>query len=100
MFEFQEFDWEAAVREIDVACETSNVSTSSSNHQRNSKKPLATKQSKLDKFFTNAPPRPQPQPQRQSPPSPTPGFELEEESCYVQIDTEAAKTWIYPSNLI
>ncbi|KAK0577324.1 hypothetical protein LWI29_031299 [Acer saccharum] len=110
-----EFDWEAAVKEIDVACETTKPSSASnpdastnfsSNDQK--KKPSISKQSKLDKFFGNAGPRPQvglrPQVGQIAQLGPGPQFNVEfdegdEKMCYLEIDAEAAKTWIYPVNV-
>ncbi|KAI9201492.1 hypothetical protein LWI28_024242 [Acer negundo] len=110
-----EFDWEAAVKEIDVACETTKPSSASnpdastnfsSNDQK--KKPSISKQSKLDKFFGNAGPRPQvgliPQVGPIAQLCPGPQFNVEfdegdEKMCYLEIDAEAAKTWIYPVNV-
>ncbi|KAK3229964.1 hypothetical protein Dsin_001845 [Dipteronia sinensis] len=110
-----EFDWEAAVKEIDVACETTKPSSASnpdastkfsSNDQK--KKPSISKQSKLDKFFGNAGPRPQVALRPQVGPIPQlgsgPQFNVEfdegnEKMCCLEIDAEAAKTWIYPVNV-
>ncbi|KAL5776376.1 hypothetical protein ACOSP7_009302 [Xanthoceras sorbifolium] len=111
-----EFDWEAAVREIDVACETTKPPSASnsdaafphpdstnfsSNDQ--SKKPSISKQSKLDKYFGNAGPRPQvgPKPRQvgHGPRFDEECGEDDEKTCYVEIDAEAAKTWIYPVNV-
>lgn len=115
----QDFDWDAAVREIDIACENSKPSTStasvdpfrtpcfassdalhrSSNAQFAADKRMngAPRQSTLDKFIGRAGPR----------------IELESravaiEDCghldssggmnCVEIDAEAANTWIYPGN--
>ncbi|KAF3445456.1 hypothetical protein FNV43_RR10632 [Rhamnella rubrinervis] len=97
-----EFDWEAAVREIDVACQTGKPSSTScteessrfappGNHENN-KKTGTARQSTLDKFIGKAVPR------------------LHQESLDIAergdervsdigIDAEAAKTWIYPVNI-
>ncbi|XP_020536105.1 DEAD-box ATP-dependent RNA helicase FANCM isoform X2 [Jatropha curcas] len=122
-----EFDWEAAVREIDVACQSANnpstslpnnFASSSSSHSRplngiykNSnlcftnkivKKSGACKQSTLDMFIGKG-----------LGPGPRPGNSMvddlnqqvgvegndDERASYVEIDPEAAKTWIYPVNV-
>lgn len=113
----QDFDWDAAVREIDIACENSKPSTStayvdpfrtpcvasSDALHHNCSAPFAAdkrmngapRQSTLDKFISRAGPR----------------IELETRAVaiegqgntddnvgmgFVEIDVEAAKTWIYP----
>ncbi|XVF63305.1 hypothetical protein PTKIN_Ptkin09bG0077300 [Pterospermum kingtungense] len=99
--EDDEFDWEAAVREIDKACE--NTKPSSSSHfaaspplslAQNSKK-NTSRQSTLDRFIGRVGPR-----------SPTDNhrtvevdIEGDDRVAFVDIDTEAAKTWIYPVNV-
>ncbi|KAL5704225.1 hypothetical protein ACHQM5_022680 [Ranunculus cassubicifolius] len=106
--EDDEFDWEAAVKEIDVACQrpSSIAVTSNSNLLRPKQKENFSnlkKQSTLDKFFQN----------RQSQVEPIREIEIEVvgrggdcdnstsaiTSCHCQIDLEAAKTWIYPVNI-
>jgi Fanconi anemia group M protein len=110
----QEFDWEAAVREIDASCErannpsstTINQASSSSNFTRpvnilnNSSYYSCTKigtckQSTLDKFIGRANP----------PVNPTVEVRHHQGNgiinsdwrpCCVEIDAEAAKTWIFP----
>ncbi|KAK8542499.1 hypothetical protein V6N12_015095 [Hibiscus sabdariffa] len=96
-----EFDWEAAVREIDKACDNRNFASSSSSHfapppplPRVSKKDTS-RQSTLDRFIGKVGPRP-PEYNRM-----IEGYvdvEAEEVSS-VHIDAEAAKTWIYPVNV-
>lgn len=90
----QEFDWEAAVREIDTACQSSKPSTSNSTNfnlcSKANKKPSTSKQSTLDKFFGNVGPKPQGTEEFNE------GSSFDESLCHVQIDAEAAKTWIYP----
>ncbi|GFY96863.1 DEAD/DEAH box RNA helicase family protein [Actinidia rufa] len=104
-----EFDWEAAVREIDVSCEASKQSTSNPIHHplaetntqssiNTHKKSFASRQSTLDRFIQKE----------------RPGVRLEKENVWeinqdkveasegvscVKIDSEAAKTWIYPVNI-
>ncbi|KAJ4839280.1 hypothetical protein Tsubulata_011432 [Turnera subulata] len=120
-----EFDWEAAVREIDVACENANNNPSSSNlatthfaprqngagsggafsvNENCRKKFGSCKQSTLDRFIGKVG-RAGMQPK-------IPGsgrVECKDDgavlggdeglmSC-IDIDTEAAKTWIYPVNV-
>ncbi|XP_065848114.1 DEAD-box ATP-dependent RNA helicase FANCM-like [Euphorbia lathyris] len=114
------FDWEAAVREIDVACQSAKPSTSlptnsysshfgpppnSSNYLSSSnnftKKTVPCKQSTLDSFFgkgvsIGSPPR--------TPLVDDPNQQYwvegnEERPCCIEIDPEAAKTWIYPVNI-
>ncbi|KAI4332333.1 hypothetical protein L6164_017253 [Bauhinia variegata] len=105
------FDWEAAAREIDAACQLTNPSTSiiseSCDVAENSKiwgskrekKPGASRQSTLDKFVGKEE-------------KPKPQFEIgdngeqhrdcvegDETVSFVDIDAEAAKTWIYPVNV-
>ncbi|XP_015579449.2 DEAD-box ATP-dependent RNA helicase FANCM isoform X1 [Ricinus communis] len=94
-----EFDWEAAVREIDVACENANLQTepSSSRSENNLsnvilKKPGACKQSTLERFIGKTV-RPDPPPG-----NPTVIDDENGVSC-IEIDAEAAKTWIYPVNV-
>ncbi|KAH9692064.1 DEAD-box ATP-dependent RNA helicase FANCM [Citrus sinensis] len=92
-----EFDWEAAVREIDTACQSSKPSTSNSTNfnlcSKANKKPSTSKQSTLDKFFGNVGPKPQGTEEFNE------GSSFDESLCHVQIDAEAAKTWIYPVNV-
>ncbi|XP_065847940.1 DEAD-box ATP-dependent RNA helicase FANCM isoform X2 [Euphorbia lathyris] len=114
------FDWEAAVRQIDVACQSAQSSTSlptnsysshfvpppnSSNYFSSSnnftKKTAPCKQSTLDSFFgkgvsIGTPPR--------TPLVDDPNQQYwvegnEERPCCIEIDPEAAKTWIYPVNI-
>ncbi|CAH8254507.1 unnamed protein product [Arabidopsis lyrata] len=109
--EDEEFDWEAAVKEIDLAClKTSNASSSSSSSSHftplahppitgNSTKPPAKRQSTLDKFIGRTEHRPENQVVSQSN---FDEFECggndDDKSPLVGIDPEAAKTWIYPVN--
>ncbi|KAK6940331.1 Helicase, C-terminal [Dillenia turbinata] len=85
----QEFDWEAAVKEIDIACEKTMPSSS------NTSKPSTCRQATLDKFVQLGQPRPPPNFD-----SPNIGVQepvkLDDTSCSVAIDPQAAKTWIYP----
>lgn len=91
-FFFLQFDWEAAVREIDLACLKSlNPSSSSSSNKDNVTKP-AKRQSTLDRFIARPdhyPPPPDP------PVFSDPNFDNDNSPC-VGIDPETAKTWIYP----
>ncbi|CAN1175609.1 DEAD-box ATP-dependent RNA helicase FANCM [Linum perenne] len=116
-----EFDWEAAVREIDVACQNASTSNSSLNHSRpenrasnfsnplvnNGKRPSGScKQLTLDSFIGKA--DPVRQVKKWVVEDTTEGFvgnndiragvSGEGGSC-VEIDREAAKTWIYPVNI-
>ncbi|KAJ0024974.1 hypothetical protein Pint_07664 [Pistacia integerrima] len=80
-----EFDWEAAVREIDVACEIKKPFTSTNLCS-------TSKQSTLDKFLGKVQFNQRRQQFNEHEPEP----ESDEKICYVDIDAEAAKTWIYP----
>ncbi|KAJ6877878.1 hypothetical protein NC651_030579 [Populus alba x Populus x berolinensis] len=111
-----EFDWEAAVREIDASCERANNPSSTTINQASSSNftpPVNTlnnssyysctktgicKQSTLDKFIGIANP----------PVNPTVEVRHHQGNgiinsdgrpCCVEIDAEAAKTWIYPVNV-
>ncbi|XP_061945485.1 DEAD-box ATP-dependent RNA helicase FANCM-like isoform X3 [Populus nigra] len=111
-----EFDWEAAVREIDAACERANNPVSTTINQASSSnvtppvnilnnssyssftKTGTCKQSTLDKFIGRANP----------PVKPTVEVRHHQGNgiinsdgrpCCVEIDAEAAKTWIYPVNV-
>jgi Fanconi anemia group M protein len=98
-----EFDWEAAVKEIDLAClKTTNASSSSSSHftplanppiTANLTKPPAKRQSTLDKFIG----RTEHKPENHQVVSEC-GVNDNDNSPLVGIDPEAAKTWIYPVN--
>ncbi|CAH9136790.1 unnamed protein product [Cuscuta epithymum] len=118
------FDWEAAVREIDVACEATaaavsvNETLSSSSHgvstsapikktltKPNGGAPASARQSTLDKFLEFSPKAKNAEP---SPHCSNPfgilnekdfDNEGDERVCFVPLDLEAAKTWIYPANL-
>ncbi|XP_057538948.1 DEAD-box ATP-dependent RNA helicase FANCM isoform X2 [Amaranthus tricolor] len=102
--EEEDFDWEAAVREIDVACQSSSTKAqriplvkNGSNHQLN-KVQNNCRQLKLDEFLSNGVSK-----------SSTVNevgvrgkdeeIKVQERGCYVDIDPEAAKTWIYPDNV-
>ncbi|KFK23251.1 hypothetical protein AALP_AAs51800U000100 [Arabis alpina] len=95
-----EFDWEAAVQEIDLACQkTFNTPSASSSHfapcipLRNGTK---QRQSTLDKFIGRTVHKP---PQVVSEPNVV-EFECgNDKSPCVGIDPETAKTWIYPVNV-
>lgn len=96
----QEFDWEAAVKEIDVACQVV-ASTSNQENSSNSEIPfsnpkacVSSRQSTLDKFVrTN---------KRSSIPCAShlenghSSFDTDDGGVCSGIDLEAAKTWIYP----
>ncbi|KAL5559339.1 hypothetical protein UlMin_035550, partial [Ulmus minor] len=90
-----DFDWEAAVREIDVACETAKATSTSSpiappdNLDNYKKKPGTSRQSTLDRFVVS---KPQPE-------SWDVGEPCDERVPNVEIDAEAAKSWIYPVNI-
>ena len=92
LFLFLQFDWEAAVREIDLAyLKSLNPSSSSSTHftNDNGTKP-AKRQSTLDRFIDRSTPDP--------PVVSDPSFECgtNDNTPSVGIDPETAKTWIYP----
>ncbi|KAJ0235600.1 DEAD-box ATP-dependent RNA helicase FANCM [Hirschfeldia incana] len=94
------FDWDAAVREIDLACLTSlNPSSSSTHHftKDNGTTKPAKRQSTLDRFIAKADHNPPPPP---DPPvvSDPRSFECGNNDS-VGIDPETAKTWIYPVNV-
>ncbi|KAJ6878418.1 hypothetical protein NC651_030993 [Populus alba x Populus x berolinensis] len=113
-----EFDWEAAVREIVASCERANNPSSTTINQASSSSSNFTppvnilnnssyysctktgtcKQSTLDKFIGRANP----------PVNPTAEVRHHQGNgiinsdgrpCCVEIDDEAAKTWIYPVNV-
>ncbi|KAH8490160.1 hypothetical protein H0E87_022619 [Populus deltoides] len=111
-----EFDWEAVVREIDASCERANSPSSTTINQASSSnftppvnilnnssyssctKTGTCKQSTLDKFIGRANP----------PVKPTVEVRHHQGNgiinsdgrpCCVEIDAEAAKTWIYPVNV-
>ncbi|XWS24799.1 hypothetical protein CRYUN_Cryun27aG0015700 [Craigia yunnanensis] len=102
--EDDEFDWEAAVREIDKACEnTKSSSSTSSSHfapppllAQISKK-NTSRQSTLDRFIGTVGPRPPSDNHRTV--EVEVDVECDERVASVDIDTEAAKTWIYPVNV-
>ncbi|XP_038996507.1 DEAD-box ATP-dependent RNA helicase FANCM-like isoform X5 [Hibiscus syriacus] len=95
-----EFDWEAAVREIDKACDDRNFASSSSSHfapppLSHTSKKNTSRQSTLDRFIGKVGPRP---PEYNRTVEGYVDAEAEEVSS-VRIDAEAAKTWIYPVNV-
>ncbi|XP_019099377.1 PREDICTED: ATP-dependent DNA helicase mph1-like [Camelina sativa] len=105
--EDEEFDWEAAVKEIDLACLKTSIppppsSSSSSSHftplahppiTGNGTKPPAKRQSTLDRFIGRTENKPENQVVSE------PNFECgNDNSPLVGIDPETAKTWIYPVN--
>ncbi|KAB1210893.1 Fanconi anemia group M protein [Morella rubra] len=101
------FDWEAAVREIDVACQTATPSTSLPDQfshfvppdlnvpfSKTKKKPGLSRRATLDKFVDKAgPSRPQSEERNQD------RIDGDEGVNCIDIDPEAAKTWIYPVNV-
>ncbi|KAL6984537.1 hypothetical protein U1Q18_017915 [Sarracenia purpurea var. burkii] len=116
IYDDDEFDWEAAVREIDEACQTIKPPASNSihpSHQGSTKPPpkanfpsssnthkksLASRQYTLDRFI-----------EKSGPSVPSENWNLGEMDqdkvegsvgfSDVSIDVEAAKTWIYPVNV-
>ncbi|CAK7344911.1 unnamed protein product [Dovyalis caffra] len=116
-----EFDWEAAVREIDVACEraknpSSSSSSTANNHAPSSssftppvnvnnsyystKKTGTCKQSTLDKFIgkvghVNLPVNRTFEVRHLQ----DNGINGDNRPSCIEIDAEAAKTWIYPVNV-
>ncbi|XP_027355173.1 DEAD-box ATP-dependent RNA helicase FANCM isoform X2 [Abrus precatorius] len=80
------FDWEAAAREIDVVCQMT------SDAKEKGKVSEKRKQSTLDTFVSIANAKKE---------TPTPQFQEDDEGStfFHHIDTEAAKTWIYPINV-
>ncbi|KAK9270011.1 hypothetical protein L1049_025584 [Liquidambar formosana] len=104
------FDWEAAVREIDVACQATKPSTSRPvefSHSvpadpipcsKNNKRPLTSRQPTLDNFVGRAGLRPFTE-NRAVRDSGQDEIEGDERACCIDIDSEAAKTWIYPVNV-
>ncbi|RWR86870.1 ATP-dependent DNA helicase mph1 isoform X1 [Cinnamomum micranthum f. kanehirae] len=103
--EDDEFDWEAAVREIDVACQVVGSTSNGENFGKSKStvpysKPktfVGSRQSTLDKFVRTA--------GRSSIPhvshleNGNPSFDTGDDSSCPRIDLEAAKTWIYPVNI-
>ncbi|KAK4256250.1 hypothetical protein QN277_009138 [Acacia crassicarpa] len=87
------FDWDAAAREIDVACKATKPSTSLGDTSSNSR------QMTLDKFLGK---KETPRPQLEDP-----KIGKNEQDCFagdegascIEVDTEAVKTWIYPVNV-
>lgn len=89
-----EFDWEAAFREIDVACQTTKPSISCSDNY----KPKLSKQSTLDKFISPAGAVP-PLENGDTLDRDKSNLVGDEGLCCIDVDAEAAKTWIYPVNV-
>ncbi|KAL6318094.1 hypothetical protein AAG906_035239 [Vitis piasezkii] len=89
-----EFDWEAAFREIDVACQTTKPSISCSDNN----KPKLSKQSTLDKFISPAGAVP-PLENGDTLDRDKSNLVGDEGLCCIDVDAEAAKTWIYPVNV-
>ncbi|KAL2618007.1 hypothetical protein AAZX31_08G233700 [Glycine max] len=83
------FDWEAAAREIDVVCQTTSDVKGKGRVFEKRKQ-----QSTLDKFISIA----NANAEKETPP---PQFQEDDQSpAFIHhIDTEAAKTWIYPVNV-
>ncbi|KAF9608476.1 hypothetical protein IFM89_009842 [Coptis chinensis] len=81
-----EFDWEAAVKAIDVACQERAVSSTFASTSAPASKP--SRQSTLDSFI-----------QRNNHCQVVGNEESNNLGCYCAIDLEAAKTWIYPVNI-
>ncbi|CAA7024326.1 unnamed protein product [Microthlaspi erraticum] len=116
IFEDDGFDWEAAVREIDLVClqKASNASSSSTHFTppppppipkpNVTKRPPAKRQSTLDSFVGRPEHRPPSPPENQVASDPNfDAFECgdnnNDKSPCVGIDPETAKTWIYPVNV-
>ncbi|XP_059630912.1 DEAD-box ATP-dependent RNA helicase FANCM [Cornus florida] len=101
-----EFDWEAAVREIDVACEKTKPSTSlpiEHPHQvftknKTQKKHGSSRQSTLDHLIGKAVPKPRVE-KWDVRDRDQERIESDEIVSCINIDAEAAKTWIYPVNI-
>jgi Fanconi anemia group M protein len=109
----QEFDWEAAVGEIDAACERANNPSSTTINQASSSnftppvnilnnssyysctKTGTCKQSTLDKFIGRANPPVKPTVEVRNHQG-NGIINSDGRPCCVEIDAEAAKTWIYP----
>ncbi|XP_021847938.1 DEAD-box ATP-dependent RNA helicase FANCM isoform X2 [Spinacia oleracea] len=114
----EDFDWEAAVREIDVACLSTAAKTLETpppppppppfeaavegnklwKNQQLNKFQNNCRQSTLDKFISSGSSKPSTDNEikvcgedEQN--------RVQERACYVDIDPEAAKTWIYPDNV-
>ncbi|KAL1213502.1 DEAD-box ATP-dependent RNA helicase FANCM [Cardamine amara subsp. amara] len=103
--EDEEFDWEAAVKEIDLACQKTSIASSSyftpcANPPVT--KPPAKRQSTLDKFIGRTERNKPPPPENQVVSDPHfDEFECgdDNKSSSVGIDPETANTWIYPVNV-
>ncbi|KAI3515640.1 hypothetical protein L1887_14541 [Cichorium endivia] len=111
-----DFDWEAAVREIDVACNeatkqsSSGVTTTSATIYRNSNshtsscpkiennKPSSSRQSTLDRFIGSTGLKSANQDVKRDAQDNV-ECNIDERLSDVSIDPEAAKTWIYPENV-
>ncbi|KAK2967021.1 hypothetical protein RJ640_003377 [Escallonia rubra] len=104
-----EFDWEAAVQEIDVACQASKPFTWAPDvhsHQVTDvptclpipdKRPGTSRQSTLDRFMGI--PNSMPEIKKAHRDQDKANVEFDEMPSCVKIDAEAAKTWIYPVNI-
>ncbi|KAK3033621.1 hypothetical protein RJ639_033746 [Escallonia herrerae] len=104
-----EFDWEAAVQEIDVACQASKPFTWAPDvhsHQVTDvptclpipdKRPGTSRQSTLDRFMGI--PNSMPEIKKAHRDQDQYNVEFDEMPSCVKIDAEAAKTWIYPVNI-
>ncbi|OWM67462.1 hypothetical protein CDL15_Pgr028325 [Punica granatum] len=115
-----DFDWDAAVRAIDMACQSSGPSTSTAPADpfrtpcfapsdalcggfdapfaADKRKNGASRQSTLDKFIGRAGPRLEVE-NRAVAVEDRGSFDSNGEVSCVEIDVEAAKTWIYPVNV-
>ncbi|XP_074571396.1 DEAD-box ATP-dependent RNA helicase FANCM [Curcuma longa] len=109
-----EFDWEAAVQEIENACELASSSVSISNAQGFATPVVMTapsifrpgggkgRQSTLDRFIVDSDATKRPRIDRsgvQANEEVEQNLVGEDEGISVKIDLEAAKTWIYPVNV-
>lgn len=94
LISLQEFDWEAACREIDEACQNSKPSVSCSDND----KPKLCKQSTLDRFISHAAAVP-PLENGDTAVRDESNLDCEEGLRCFDIDPEAAKTWIYPGSV-
>lgn len=93
-FDDDEGFWEAAVRDMDAVVEMRSDAKSIGNEAEKVKEKGKGKQSTLDNFVGIA------EKENQTVQFQENDAEIEEEStCTHQIDTEAAKTWIYPVNV-
>nr|XP_043613922.1 DEAD-box ATP-dependent RNA helicase FANCM [Erigeron canadensis] len=120
--EFDDFDWEAAVKEIDEACNkatASNITSASSNHSvavplhnsnsnvfgsyPNSKitnKPFSSsRQSTLDRFIGSKPVNQNPRNDARDAVLCEDNDFNDDDADRVKINPETAKTWLYPENV-